>query len=105
MSVNMIAASLRCSAFTLIGYMIRFRDFSLEKKLCGFISVGRRQGPLCAKMHPSAGPREDLVTAYLRANRADRHRVAGVRVPTIRMPYPCHSDRRKPRQSDTHRFR
>src|SRR5437870_7785561 len=85
MSVNMIAASLRCSL--------------------PLTSIGRRPGPSCAKMHPSADRREDSVAAYLRANRADRRRVVGVRVPTIRRRDPCHSDIHKPQQSDTPRFR
>ena len=52
--------------------------------LRALILIGRRPGPPCAKMHPSAGRREDSLAAYLRAKRADRRRVAGARVPTIR---------------------
>src|ERR1700730_8246683 len=68
-----------------------------------FISAGRRPDQPCAKMHPTAGRREDSVAAYLRANRADRRRVVGVRVPTIRTRDPCHFDTRKPRQPDRQR--
>src|SRR5205814_646238 len=82
-----------------------FRRFSSAKKFLSLTSIGRWPGPSCAKMHPSAGRREDSVAAYLSANRADRRRVGGVRVPTIRTRDPCHSDIRKPQQSDTRRFR
>src|SRR5438552_11891833 len=85
MSVNMMAASLRCSS--------------------ALISIGPRPGPSCAKMHPSADRREDSVAAYLRANRADRRRVVGVRVPTIRRRDPCHFDTRKPRRPDRQQSR
>src|SRR5438477_12329803 len=78
--------------------------FSSAKKFRSLTSIGRRPGPSCAKMHPSAGRREDSVAAYLRANRADRRRVVGARAPTIRTRDPCHSDIRKPRQFDTLRF-
>ena len=63
------------------------------------------QAHLCARMHPSAGRREDSVAVYPGANRADPRRVVGVRAPTIRTRDPCHSDTRKPRRSDTRRFR
>src|SRR5205823_1950697 len=56
-------------------------------------------------MHSSAGRREDSVAAYLRANRADRRRVVGVRVPTIRRRDPCRFDTRKPRQPDRQQSR
>src|SRR4030088_1792777 len=65
---------------------------SLGLAWTAFISAGRRPDQPCARMHPSAGRREDSTGAYLRANRADRRRVAGVRVPTIRTRDPCHFD-------------